>query len=229
MCQQKQKLKSIDIYKCKAEKDTTTLLYKYKNLRITRDMWVLVASLGFSYHHVMAATNRCRPGKLVLATVNPENERTKNAIAEIRRYAAVANAAVEVKTLNPEDFWRCVGDALDLFAEKHHYYLDVGGGVRALGLCLCTAAMLAVAHLGADLIAVYTMAEHTEKIVEADLRPLLYANKLMDARAKTRRDTLRNLQKGAVEPTPTAKRILVEFENTASPQTANPPPPPTPS
>jgi hypothetical protein len=53
--------------------------------------------------------------------------------------------------------------------------------------------MLAVAHLGADLIAVYTMAEHTEKIVEADLRPLLYANKLMDARAKTRRDTLRNL------------------------------------
>jgi len=61
------------------------------------------------------------------------------------------------------------------FAEKHHYYLDVGGGVRALGLCLYTAAMLAVAHFGADLIAVYTMAEHTEKIVEADLRPLLYA------------------------------------------------------
>jgi hypothetical protein len=117
-----------------------------------------------------------------------------------------------VKTLNPEDFWRCVGDALDLFAEKHHYYLDVGGGVRALGLCLYTAAMLAVAHLGADLIAVYTMAEHTEKIVEADLRPLLYAGKLMDARAKTRRDTLKNLQKGAVEPTPTVKRILEEFE-----------------
>ena len=68
-----------------------------------------------------------------------------------------------------------------------------------------------MAHLGADLIAVYTMAKHTEK-VEADLRPLLYANKLMDARAKTRRDTLRNLQKGAVEPTPTAKRILEEFE-----------------
>jgi hypothetical protein len=149
---------------------------------------------------------------MALATVDPENERTKNAIAEIQRYAAVANAAVEVKTLDPEDFWRCVGDALDLFAEKHHYYLDVGGGVRALGLCLYTAAMLAVAHLGADLIAVYTMAEHTEKIVEADLRPLLYANKLMDARAKTRRDTLRNLQKGAVEPTPTAKRILEEFE-----------------
>ena len=167
-------------------------------------MRVLVASLGFSYHHVMAAANRCRPGKMALATVNPENERTKNAMAEIKRYAAVTNAAVEVKTLNPEDFWRCVGDALDLFAEKHHYYLDVGGGVRALGLCLYTAAMLAVAHLGADLIAVYTMAEHTEKIVEADLRPLLYAGKLMDARAKTRRDTLRNLQKGAVEPTPTA-------------------------
>jgi hypothetical protein len=189
-----------------------TPLYKYKNLRITRDMRVLVASLGFSYHHVMAAANRCRPGKIALATVNPENERTKNAIAEIQRYAAVTNTAIEVKTLNPEDFWRCVGDALDLFAEKHHYYLDVGGGVRALGLCLYTAAMLAVAHLGADLIAVYTMAEHTEKIVEADLRPLLYANKLMDARAKTRRDTLRNLQKGAVEPTPTAKRILEEFE-----------------
>jgi hypothetical protein len=103
----------------------------------------------------------------------PRKRKNKNAIAEIKRYAAVANAAVEVKTLNPEDFWRCVGDALDLFAEKHHYYLDVGGGVRAL--CLYTAATLAVAHLGADLIAVYTMAEHTEKIVEADLRPLLYA------------------------------------------------------
>ena len=162
-------------------------------------MRVLVASLGFAYHHVMAAANR--PGKMALATVNPENERTKNAIAEIQRYTAV-----EVKTLDPEDFWRCVGDALDLFAEKHHYYLDVGGGVRALALCLYTAATLAVAHLGADLIAVYTMAEHTEK-VEADLRPLLYAGKLMDARAKTRRGTLRNLQKGAVEPTPTVKRI----------------------
>jgi len=144
-------------------------------------MRVLVTSLGSSYHHATAATNT--PGKMALATVNPENERTKNAIAEIQRYAAVANAAVEVKTLNPEDFWRCVGDALDLFAEKHHYYLDVGGGVRALGLY--TAAMLAVAHLGDDLIAVYTTAEHTEKIVEADLRPLLYAGKLMDARAKT--------------------------------------------
>jgi len=54
-----------------------TPLYKYKNLRITRDMRVLVASLGFSYHHVMAAANRCRPGKIALATVNPENERTK--------------------------------------------------------------------------------------------------------------------------------------------------------
>ena len=177
-------------------------LYKYKIEKDKRHL-VLVASLGFSYHHATAAANRCRPGKMALATVNPENERTKYAIAEIQRYAAVANAAVEVKTLNPEDFWRCVGDALDLFAEKHHYYLDVGGGVRAL--CLYTAATLAVAHLGADLIAVYTMAEHTEKIVEADLRPLLYAGKLMDARAKTRRDTLRNLQKGAVEPTPTAK------------------------
>jgi hypothetical protein len=52
-----------------------TPLYKYKNLRITRDMRVLVASLGFSYHHVMAAANR--PGKMALATVNPENERTK--------------------------------------------------------------------------------------------------------------------------------------------------------
>ena len=52
-------------------------LYKYKNLRKTRDMRVLVASLGFSYHHVMAAANRCRPGKIALATVNPENERTK--------------------------------------------------------------------------------------------------------------------------------------------------------
>jgi len=72
-------------------------------------MRVLVASLGFSYHHVMAAANR--PGKFALATVDPENERTKNAIAEIQRYAAVANAAIEVKTLNPEDFWRCVGDA----------------------------------------------------------------------------------------------------------------------
>ena len=85
-------------------------------------MRVLVASLGFSYHHVMAAANR--PGKMALATVNPENERTKNAIAEIQRYAAVASAVVEVKTLDPEDFWRCVGDALDLFAGKHHYYLE---------------------------------------------------------------------------------------------------------
>jgi hypothetical protein len=40
-----------------------TPLYKYKNVRNTRDMRVLAASLGFAYHHVMAAANRCRPGK----------------------------------------------------------------------------------------------------------------------------------------------------------------------
>jgi hypothetical protein len=75
MRQQKQKLKSIDICKCKAEKDATMHLYKYKNLRKTRDMRVLVASLGFAYHHVMAAANR--PGKIALATVDPENEGRK--------------------------------------------------------------------------------------------------------------------------------------------------------
>mgnify|MGYP003872019073 CR=1 FL=1 len=176
-----------------------------------KDMRVLIASLGFAYHHVMASANRCRPGKIVLATVSPENDRTKNAIEELRLYAKAIQAQLETKTLNPEDFWACVGDAVELFSERHEYYLDVGGGVRALALCLFTAATLAVAHLGADLRAVYTMAEHSEKVVEIDLRPLLYAGRLLDPRAKSRRVMLKTLEQNQ-PPEDSARKILREFE-----------------
>ena len=174
-------------------------------------MRVLIASLGFAYHHVMASANRCRPGKIVLATVSPENDRTKNAIEELRLYAKAIQAQLETKTLDPEDFWACVGDAVELFSERHEYYLDVGGGVRALALCLFTAATLAVAHLGADLRAVYTMAEHSEKVVEIDLRPLLYAGRLLDPRARARRNVLKALEKGQF-PEGVTKKVLKEFE-----------------
>jgi hypothetical protein len=175
-------------------------------------MRVLVVSLGFSYHHVMASANRCRPDRIVLVTVSPDNERTKNAVAEVEMYARVVNAEVEMRVINPEDFWRCVASAIELFAGGHEYYLDVGGGVRALGLCLYTAAVLAVAHLNANLVAVYTITEHTNKIVEADLRPALYARMLLDARARARRELLRDLASGSVRAEEASKRILKEFE-----------------
>jgi hypothetical protein len=175
-------------------------------------MRVLVASLGFSYHHVMASANRCRPNRIILVTVNPDNERTRNAIAEVELYARVVNAGVEVRVLDPEDFWHCVANAVELFAGGHEYYLDVGGGVRALGLCLYTAAVLAVAHLNANLVAVYTMAEHADKVVEADLRPALYARMLLDARARARRGLLRGLASAAISAGEASKRVMREFE-----------------
>jgi len=175
-------------------------------------MRVLVASLGFSYRHVMASANRCRPDRIVLITVGREDERVENAVREVELYGRMVNASVESRRLDPEDFWSCVGDAAELFAGDHEYYLDVGGGVRALVVCLLAAAVLAVAHLGANLVAVYTVAEHSERIVEADLRPLLYAERLMDSRAKTRRNLLRVLAAGSAQIDGADKRILEEFE-----------------
>ncbi|MGC8584310.1 MAG: hypothetical protein ACP5MH_11395 [Thermoproteus sp.] len=77
-------------------------------------MRVLVASLGFSYHHVMAVANRCRPEKIVLATVNPEADRVRNAVEAL--YGRALGIAVEVERLDPGDFWQCVGEAARLFA-----------------------------------------------------------------------------------------------------------------
>jgi hypothetical protein len=174
-------------------------------------MRILVTTLGFAYHHILASANRCRPNKIVLVTVDSNNERTKNAIHEVELYAKVINAGVEVVERTPEDFWRCVGDSLELFADRHEYYLGVGGGVRALVLCLYTAATLAVAHLGARLMAIYTIAEHSEAVVEVDLRPLLYAGRLVETKAKARREALFKLaQAGALEDVD--KRIYREFE-----------------
>ena len=170
------------------------------------------ASLGPSHRRATASANRCRPDRIVLITVGREDERVENAVREVEPYGRMVNASVESRGLDPEDFWSCVGDAAELFAGDHEYYLDVGGGVRALVVCLLAAAVLAVAHLGANLVAVYTVAEHSERIVEADLRPLLYAERLMDSRAKTRRNLLRVLAAGSAQIDGADKRILEEFE-----------------
>ena len=94
-------------------------------------MRVLVASLGFSYRRATASANRCRPDRIVLITVGREDERVENAVREVELYGRMVNASVESRRLDPEDFWSCVGDAAELFAGDHEYYLDVGGGVRA--------------------------------------------------------------------------------------------------
>lgn len=101
-----------------------------------------VSSLGFAYHHVLAAANRCSPDKIVLATVNPEAERVKNAVEEVALYGRRLGVEVSVVRLNPEDFWKCAGEAASLFSENASYYLDIGGGVRARSLCLFAAALL---------------------------------------------------------------------------------------
>lgn len=153
----------------------------------------MVASLGFSYHHVMAAANRCRPDRIILVTVNPEVDRVKNAVDEILIYGKRLGVEVSVTKLMPEEFWHCVENAAGVFAEDGEYFLDIGGGVRALSLCLLTAAVLAATFWDARISVVYTMAEHAERVVEIDLRPVLYAKKLADPRAKTRRELLQIL------------------------------------
>ena len=156
-------------------------------------MRILISSLGFAYHHVIAAANRCSPDKILLATVNPETERVKNAVEEVRIYGKRLGIEVSIVKLNPENFWSCVEEAAGLFTQDAAYFLDVGGGVRALSLCLLTAALLAITFLDVRIERVYTMAEHSEKIVEADIRPVLYAKRLADSRAFSKRDLLTNL------------------------------------
>ncbi|ABL88707.1 hypothetical protein Pisl_1552 [Pyrobaculum islandicum DSM 4184] len=107
---------------------------------------------------------------------------------EVRLYAR--RAALEEAPLNPEDFWKCVGDAAELFSERDgEYCLDIGGEVRALSLCLYTAALLAVRLWNTKIEAVYTTAEHAERIVQIDL-PILYVNLLTRSNANARRRIL---------------------------------------
>ncbi len=104
-----------------------------------------------------------------------------------------------------------------------------GEGHAGPGGLLLAAAVLAVAHLGANLVAVYTMAEHSERIVEADLRPLLYAERLMDSRAKTRRNLLRVLAAGSARSTARTRGSWRSSSSTGWRRTASPPRPPAPS
>ncbi|WP_237179463.1 hypothetical protein [Pyrobaculum ferrireducens] len=88
----------------------------------------------------------------------------------------------------------------------------MGGGVRALSLCLFTAALLAVYILDAKLRAVYTMAEHSERVVEVDLRPVLYVRSLRDSRSSAKRSFLAELASaGEAELERYEKRLLREF------------------
>lgn len=162
-------------------------------------MRVLISTLGFAYHHVMAAANRCSPDKIVLATVDPETDRVRNAVEEVMIYGRRLGVEVSVVKLSPEDFWRCVEEAAALFSENAVYFLDVGGGVRALSLCLVVAALLAITFLDARIEMVYTMAEHSDKVVEVDLRPVLYAKRLADSRASSKRGLIQKLAAGAEE------------------------------
>ncbi|ACB39522.1 hypothetical protein Tneu_0580 [Pyrobaculum neutrophilum V24Sta] len=130
---------------------------------------------------------------------------------EVRLYAR--RAALEEASLNPEDFWKCVGDAAELFSERgSEYCLDIGGGVRALSLCLYTAALLAVRLWNTKIEAVYTMAEHAERIVQIDLMPILYVNELTRSNANARRRILEELAEGPLEDLGRYdKKILKEF------------------
>ncbi|AAL62544.1 hypothetical protein [Pyrobaculum aerophilum] len=174
-------------------------------------MRILISSLGFAYHHVMAAANRCSPDKILLATVNPEADRVKNAVEEVRIYGRRLGVEVSVVKLNPEEFWSCVQEATGFFTQNATYFLDVGGGVRALSLCLLTAALLAITFLDARIERVYTMAEHSERIVEADIRPVLYAKRLADSRAFSKRELLTKLASGGADWGRYGRLLLREF------------------
>jgi len=178
-------------------------------------MRVLVASLGFAWHHVLAVANRCEPDAILLATVDINNERVRNAIGEIELHAKSMRrgARVEAIPLNVEDLWRCARDALDLFGRGDEYCLGLGGGIRALSLCLFVAGFLAVQLADVKLIRVYTMAENLERVVEMDLGPVLFVRSIADSRASTKRDILRKLGEGEeIAPGRYGRNVLKQFE-----------------
>lgn len=175
-------------------------------------MAVLIASLGFAWHHVVMAASRCGPRKIVLVTVSPDLDRVRNAIEEVKLYGKSIKTPVETVVIDAEDFWECVERALPLFDPGVDYCLDLGGGVRALSLCLLTAAVLAVQLAGLRIKAVYTMAEHRDTVVEADLRPLLYSAKL--AKGARKKKLLRSfVESGAQELDRYGKNVAREFES----------------
>ena len=56
-----------------------------------------------------------------------------------------------------------------------------------------------LAFLDSRVELVYTMAEHSERVVEVDLRPMLYAKRLADTRAASKRELLLKLAAGVEE------------------------------
>lgn len=145
----------------------------------------IVAALGFDWSHVVAVANRYKDvDEIVLVTADSPSERTDDAIEEIKRYAEKTETATLVAKVSTEDVWKCVKDVLEYLIGPP-VVIDVGGGVRSLGLCLILAAALAIEINGAKVIGVYTHAEDKKKIVKVDLRPLWLAQRLKGGRAPT--------------------------------------------
>jgi len=153
-------------------------------------MATLIATLGFDWSHVIAAFNRSNASKVVLLTTNASHPRVKSALDELSLFSKRVGFEVVVKEVNVEDFWECVGELADVLINERVVYLDIGGGVRALSLCALISAMLAIQLSEVRVVKVFTQAEHIEKIVEVDLRPLLYASKFADLRARRKREIL---------------------------------------
>ncbi|MGC8584309.1 MAG: hypothetical protein ACP5MH_11390 [Thermoproteus sp.] len=100
--------------------------------------------------------------------------------------------------------------------------------MRALSLCLFTAALLAVYILDAKLRAVYTMAEHSERVVEVDLRPVLYVRSLRDSRSSAKRSFLAELASAGEAELGRYEKCLGNSPNTACPTGPPSPAPPFP-
>ncbi len=149
-----------------------------------------ISILGFDWSHVVAVGNRHPVDEVVLVTAERDDPRVLNAIEEVSRYVARIGASLRVVKAPTVDVWKCVEVLAPEFFGRP-VVLDLGGGVRSLGLCAFIAASLAIELGGAEVEAVYTQAEDVGRVIPVDLRPLRFAATLRGLRPRTRREALR--------------------------------------
>jgi len=167
---------------------------------------LLISSLGFDERHIIYAALDVKPNHILV--VMPENTRQQSLDAYsrlrelldyLRLDGVISSEKLMVDSTSP---WRCaeaiLGRVRELDPEK--VFMDVGGGVRSLVVCLTLTAMLmAMDQCLVDRLAeLYTWAEDVNKPVKVELRPIHGYRSLTDPRAQRRRELLSQAVSGAI-------------------------------
>ncbi len=163
----------------------------------------MISSLGFDERHVIYTFIETSPDVLLVVTPSRTSEQGEEAYRRLTSFIDFLRTAkglgvrVERVGVDASSPWRCVEEIADKLAEigPGEIYVDVGGGVRSIVVCLTLlATALAVDNqLVTRLKALYTWAENVNRPVKASLAPLHFYKSLHDARASTKRRILSQL------------------------------------